>query len=61
MDHVAVDVGQPEVSSGIAERQLFMIQTESMQHRGMQIMHAGGFLFRFETNFICGLRKQCRL
>ena len=49
LNDVAVNIGQAKVAAGIAERQLLMIKTKAMQHRGVQIMHTRWVFDRFES------------
>ena len=36
--HAAVNIGQTKVASGVPIRQFRVVQTEQVQHRGVQIM-----------------------
>src|SRR5207237_269724 len=38
LDHLAVDVGQPEVAAGMAIRQLLVIEPEQMQDGGLHVV-----------------------
>jgi hypothetical protein len=40
-DHVAEDVGQPEIAAGMSEGQALVAEAEEMQHRRVQVV---GFL-----------------
>lgn len=37
-DHVAEDVGQPEIPAGMSEGQAFVVEAEEMQHRRVQVV-----------------------
>jgi hypothetical protein len=38
-DHLAMNIGQPELASLIFERQLFVINSQKMQDGGVQVMN----------------------
>src|SRR6056297_2228569 len=38
VDDAAVDIGQAEIAASISEGQLFMIESQQMQHGGVQIV-----------------------
>jgi len=48
----AVHVGQPEVAAGMPPRQPFMVQSQQMQHGGVQIMHRDSVLHGLESKVV---------
>ena len=40
--HLTVHVGQPEVSAGVMERELFVVEAEQVQNRRLQIVDVNG-------------------
>ena len=53
-----MDVGQTEVATGIAKRQLLVIKSKAMQHGGVQIMHANGIVRSLESDVVgCAVRR----
>ena len=39
MNNTSVHIRQSEVSTGVMKRQAFMVQTQTMQHGRLNIMH----------------------
>jgi hypothetical protein len=48
----AVDICQTEIAGRIAICELRVIESEQMQHRGMQVVHGHTIFDRFESEFI---------
>ena len=44
VNDVAVDVGQPEVSTGVSIGELFMVQAHEVQDRGVEIVDVDSVL-----------------
>ena len=38
-DHVAEDVGQPEIAASMTEGEAFVIEAQELQHGGMQVVN----------------------
>lgn len=38
-DHVAEDVGQPEIAAGMTEGEAFVIEAQELQHGRMQVVN----------------------
>ncbi len=55
-DHIAdyrsVNIGQAKVPSGVAVRQLGVVEAEQMQDRGVQVMHMHRVRHRFEAEVV---------
>ena len=54
LNNLAVNIGQAEVTAAIAIREPFVVESEKMESRGMQIMHVRAFLDRFEPELVRG-------
>ena len=54
MDHVAVDVGEPEISAPITIRQSFVVQPQQVQHGCMEIMDTRRFFYGRKAEFVGG-------
>ena len=52
VNHVTVDVGQPKGSAGMSERQSFMIDSQQMQDRRLDIVHMDGIFNRMKSEVI---------
>lgn len=52
MDHSPINIRRAKLSPGMLERQLFMVKSQQMQHRRMQIMHMNTPLDGMVTNFV---------
>ena len=52
LDHIAGDVGQPEVASLKAVGELFVIQTKTVKHGGVQIIGMNRFFNHIPADFI---------
>ena len=50
--NMPVNISQAEVTSGIAIGQLFVINPQQMQDRGMKIMHMHRILRRVHSEFV---------
>src|SRR5579871_5631727 len=50
--HLPVNVGQPEVSSGITVRELLVIEPEKPQNGRVEVVHVDRIFCRLETRFI---------
>ena len=53
LNHVSMDVGQPEVTPGLVVSEALMIKPQQMQNRCMHIVYMHPVLHRFETEFVC--------
>ena len=53
IDDAAADVGEAVVATGIAVGQLFVIETQKMQDRGVQVVHVDFVLHGFVTELVC--------
>ena len=51
---VAVYVGEAVVATGVAVRQLFVIQAHELQDRGVEIVNVNGLLHGFHAVFVGG-------
>ena len=49
---VAEDVGQPEVTTRMAERQSLVVKPECVQQRGMEVVHVHGILDGMKSEVI---------
>ena len=49
---MTVHVGQPEVAAGIAVGEPRVVETEQVEHRGVQVMHRERFVYRGEAEFV---------
>ncbi len=45
-------VGESEVAAGVAIGELLVVESQAMQHRGVQVVDVHRFLLGFETEFI---------
>ena len=52
VDDVSMNVGQSKVSSGVSICQSFMIDSQQMQNRGVEIMHVNAVLCNTGTDII---------
>src|SRR5690348_12757878 len=52
IQHSAGDVGQAEISTGVAEREAFVIEAEQLKHCGVQIVHVHAVLNGPKTKLI---------
>ena len=52
MNHMAMYVGQSEVATAEAKRQLFVIETQQMQDRCMQIVHGADIFHGVDSQFV---------
>ena len=53
LDHIAGDVGQPEVSSLKAVSEFFVIHTNTVKHGGVQLIGMNGIFKYIPADFIC--------
>jgi hypothetical protein len=51
---VPVDVGQAEITTAESEGQLFVIQPQQVQYRGMQVVHRADVFDRVHPQFVSG-------
>ena len=51
-DHLTVDVGQTEITPGVAVGETLVVESEQVQEGGVQVMNAGRLLDRLETEVI---------
>ena len=58
LDDPSVDVGEPEVSSLVLERQLGVVNSEQMQSGRVEITHMHGVLGRLEPEVVSGSIRQ---
>ncbi|MFM1945457.1 MAG: hypothetical protein RI897_4439 [Verrucomicrobiota bacterium] len=54
MDDVAVDVGEAEVTSGVAEREAFVVEAEQVEDGGVEVMDVDGVDGGLEAEVIGG-------
>ena len=54
MDHIAVNIGQSEVSSSVTIRELFVVEAHQAQHGGMQIVNMHRVFDGFEAELVGG-------
>ena len=54
LNDLAVNIGQAEVTAAIAIREAFVVESEKMESRGMQIMNVRAFLDRSESEVVRG-------
>ncbi len=59
-DERAVNIGQPEVASGVAIRQLFVIEAEQVQDGGVQVVHVDRVFDRGKAELIGGAVDMAR-
>lgn len=52
LDHLAMNVGQPEVTSCIAESEFVVLKTQQMQQRRMQVVHMHTIHFRAKSKLV---------
>ena len=52
MHHVAMDIGQSEISSTEMKGQLLVVETEQVQHRGMQVVYGHGIFLHAIAIFV---------
>ena len=52
MNHTAVDIGQTEVTAGVAVGQSFVVETHEVQNRRVQVMNVHRVLDSLKTKFI---------
>ena len=52
MNHVAGNIGQPEVATGVAVRKLCVIKAKTVEHGCVQIMHVSWLFYSPETKII---------
>src|SRR5690606_15518286 len=50
----AMDVGQPEVATGITVRKLFVVEAHHAQHRGVQVVDVNAIFDRLEAELVRG-------
>jgi hypothetical protein len=58
---VSVNVGQAKIAAGIMKGELFVIETEQREQRGVQIVNVDGFFRGFEPEFIGGAMNGAAL
>ena len=61
LDHIAGDVGQPEVASLKAVGELFVIQTKTVKHGGVQIIGMNRLFNPHSSRFHRFCRRYARL
>ena len=49
LHHVSCDIGESEVSAGMIEDEFFVIETQKMQDRGVEIVRVDFTAHRFES------------
>ena len=49
---LAVDVGQAEVSAGVAVGELFVVEAEQVEHRGVEVVDRNWVLDGSEAKFV---------
>ena len=47
-----MNIGEPEIPTGVAVGQLFMIQSHQVQDRGVKVVDMDGVLFNVVSNII---------
>ena len=52
MDHLAVDVGQSKVATGVTVGQLLVIDAEQVEHRGVEVVGVYGVVTGQDAVFI---------
>jgi hypothetical protein len=50
---LSVNIGEPEISALIFERELFVVNTKQMQNRGVQVMHMNRITNNVVAVFVC--------
>lgn len=53
LDHVAMDIRQPEVAAGIAISQLLVIESHDVQDGGVEIVNVHGIFQHFVADVVC--------
>ena len=56
-----MNIGQPEITAGMAESEFLMIQSQQVQHRCVQIMHVDFSVHGHMTQFIRGAMRKTSL
>src|SRR5687767_1634860 len=51
-DDVAVDVGEAEVSAGVAVGELFVVEAEEVKHGGVEVVDVDFVFGGFEAEFV---------
>lgn len=52
VSHVAVHIGQTEIATGMAVRQTLVVETQSVQQRGVKIVHVNGIFDGMKTKVV---------
>ena len=52
VDDFAVDVGEAEIAAGVAVGELFVVEAEEVQHRGVEVVDVDGLVGGLEAEFI---------
>ena len=60
-DNVAIDIGQAEISAGVAVGQLLMVDAEQVEHGGVKVVDGDGLFDGFETEVVGSAVGPCRL
>ena len=55
---MSVDVGQAEVSAGVVEGELFVVQAQQVQNGGLQVVNVDGIFDDMEAEFIGGSQSH---
>ncbi len=58
MNHLAVNVGEPEIAAGIIERQLRVVESEQVQQRGMPVVDMDRLVDGLVTDLVRGAVGQ---
>lgn len=61
LHHAALRVGEAEIAATVTIRELFVIETEEVQHRGVQIVDGGFACDGFLSDVVGGAVTPSRL
>ena len=61
VDDVAVDIGQPEVAAAVAISQTFVVESDQVQNRGVQVMDVDLVLGDVKAELVGGTISCSRL
>ena len=60
LDHLAVDVGEPEVAAGVAVSELFVVEAEQVEDRGLEVVDVDRVFGDVEAQVVGRAVGQCR-
>src|SRR5947199_3640611 len=51
-DHMTVDVGEPEIAAGMAEGEVFVIETKQLENRCVKIVNVDIVFYRLKAELV---------